>query len=379
MTQRFELLFEAGHARRGRLFTRRGVIETPVFMPVGTRATVKAMLPEQLEAMGTQIILGNTYHLHLRPGEGLIKRLGGIHRFMNWSRPILTDSGGFQVFSLAHLRKLTDEGVEFRSHLDGDVVFLTPEKSMQIQRDLGSDIVMAFDECPPYPATRDQMREAMERTRRWLDRCVTEMKSNSAAREESLDPLLFGIAQGGLFEDLRLESIEQITATDLPGYALGGFSVGEPVELMHDLLPRVAPRLPREKPRYLMGVGTPIDLIYAIDAGVDMFDCVLPTRVARNGTIYNWQGKMSIKRRQYAEDSKPLDETCSCYTCKNYSRAYLRHLFLSGEILSAILNTIHNLHFYADLMSEVRKHIEAQSWYDFKVRSLQHFSQSDRD
>ncbi|MDX9732022.1 MAG: tRNA guanosine(34) transglycosylase Tgt, partial [Bdellovibrionales bacterium] len=347
----FQVEAEVGHARAARLQTAHGAIETPVFMAVGTKATVKAMTPEELKASGCQVVLGNTYHLHIRPGEGLIKKMGGLHKFMNWHGPILTDSGGFQVFSLAGLRKLSEEGVEFRSHVDGNKHFLSPETSMQIQMDLGSDIIMAFDECLKHPSTHEEIERSMALTLRWLNRSKAAM-----TRKESL---LFGIVQGGLDLDLRLKSLDQICSVDLPGYALGGFSVGEPIELMHRLLPDVTHRMPREKPRYLMGVGTPLDLIVAIDSGVDMFDCVLPTRVARNGTIYTWNGKVGIKRLEYREDPSPLDPECDCYTCKHYSKAYLRHLILSDEILSARLNTIHNLHFFFALMRKAREAIKA--------------------
>jgi queuine tRNA-ribosyltransferase len=352
-------------ARSATLHTHHGAIETPVFMAVGTRATVKAMTPDELLQSGCQVVLGNTYHLHLRPGEKTIAKLGGLHKFMNWNKPILTDSGGFQVFSLASLRKMSEEGVEFRSHLDGTKYFLSPEKSMEIQMDLGSDIIMAFDECLKYPATREQTVESMELTYRWLLRSKAAM-----TRKESL---LFGIVQGGLDLDLRLKSLEQITSVDLPGYALGGLSVGEPIELMHELVKKVARHLPENKPRYLMGVGTPLDLILAIDSGIDMFDCVMPTRTARNGTIFTWSGRVSIKRTEYKEDPSPLDPECDCYTCKNYSKAYLRHLFLSGEILSARLNTIHNLHFYFQLMERARSSIRSGHWAAFRDDCLTRF------
>jgi queuine tRNA-ribosyltransferase len=364
-SQHFELLKQEGEARSARLKTHHGMIETPVFMAVGTRATVKAVTVEELTEAGCQILLGNTYHLHLRPGEKTIAKLGGLHQFMNWKGPILTDSGGFQVFSLSGLRKLTEEGVEFRSHLDGTKYFISPEKSMEIQMDLGSDIIMAFDECLPYPATREQAIASMELTKRWLERSKAAM-----TRRESL---LFGIVQGGLDLDLRMKSLEQITSMDLPGYALGGLSVGEPIEMMHDLVRKVAPSLPKHKPRYLMGVGTPLDLILSIDSGIDMFDCVMPTRVARNGTLFTWQGRVSIKRTEYKEDSSPLDPECECYTCRNYTKAYLRHLFLCGEILSARLNTIHNLHFYFTLMSRARDAIREGRWADYRDFCLTRF------
>ncbi|MBO9665959.1 MAG: tRNA guanosine(34) transglycosylase Tgt [Bdellovibrio sp.] len=354
-----------GNARRATLMTAHGPIQTPVFMAVGTKATVKAMTPEELKECGTQVVLGNTYHLHLRPGEKTIAKMGGLHKFMNWHGPILTDSGGFQVFSLSQLRNMSEEGVEFRSHLDGAKHFISPEKSMEIQMDLGSDIIMAFDECLQYPATDEEINKSMALTYRWLLRSKAAM-----TRKESL---LFGIVQGGLSLEHRLKSMEQICSVDLPGYALGGFSVGEPIHLMHELLPHVAPKMPANKPRYLMGVGTPTDLIIAIDSGIDMFDCVMPTRVARNGTIFTWQGKVSIKRSEYKEDPSPLDPECDCYTCVNYSKAYLRHLFLSGEILGSRLNTIHNIHFYMKLMEKAREAIAEGRWAAFRDDCLTRF------
>ena len=361
----FKVEKQVGEARAATLQTARGEIKTPVFMPVGTKATVKGMLPEELKSLGSQIILGNTYHLHLRPGEETIQRLGGLHKFMNWSGPILTDSGGFQVFSLSGLSKIQEEGVEFRSHLDGAKHFLSPEKSMQIQMALGSDIIMAFDECLKYPATTEEVRASMALTLRWLERSKKAM-----TRPESL---LFGIIQGGLDHGLRKESLEQVCGVDLPGYAIGGVSVGEPIELMHALVKDVAPLMPKNKPRYLMGVGTPLDLVLAVDAGLDMFDCVMPTRVARNGTLFTWQGRVSIKRAEYKEDPSPLDPECDCYTCTNYSKAYLRHLYLSGEMLSARLNTIHNLHFYIKLMEKIRMSIVEGTWEQFRNHCLTRF------
>lgn len=364
----FQVEGRDGHARATRLKTPHGEIQTPVFMPVGTKATVKGMLPEELKSLGAQIVLGNTYHLHLRPGEQTIEKLGGLHKFMNWSGPILTDSGGFQVFSLTGLRKLTEAGVSFRSHLDGATHFLSPETSMQIQMALGSDIIMAFDECPPYPCSREQMESSMALTIRWLERSKAAM-----TREKSM---LFGIVQGGVHLDLRMRSLEATLKFDLPGYALGGFSVGEPIHLMHELLPSVAPQMPEDRPRYLMGVGTPWDLLIAIDSGVDMFDCVMPTRVARNGTLFVSDGKLSIKRTEFKEDPSPLDPECSCYTCQNYSRAYLRHLFLAAEMISGRLHTIHNLHFYLKLMAGAREAILAGRWREFRDRHLQRWMRS---
>lgn len=367
----FKVHKKTGRARRATYMTHHGSFETPTFMAVGTKATVKAMTPEELKDCGTQVVLGNTYHLHLRPGEKLIKKLGGLHKFMNWHGPILTDSGGFQVFSLSGLRKMSEEGVEFRSHLDGAKHFLSPETSIQIQMDLGADIIMAFDECLGYPATDDQIKKSMDLTYRWLVR-----SKNAMQRPESL---LFGIVQGGLSLEHRKYSLEQVTSVDLPGYALGGFSIGEPIHLMHELLPQIAPLMPENKPRYLMGVGTPLDLIISIDSGVDMFDCVMPTRVARNGTLYTWQGKVSIKRQEYKEDPGPLDPECDCYTCENYSRAYLRHLFLSGEILGSRLNTIHNLHFYMAVMAKARKALDEGTWEAYRDDCLTRFIKTDKN
>lgn len=337
-----------GQARAGRLVTAHGEIETPAFMPVGTKATVKSMTNQELISMGANIILANTYHLHLRPGEDVIKDQGGLHGFMNWQKPILTDSGGFQIYSLSSLRKVTEEGVEFKSHLDGSIVMLSPEKSMQIQMDLGSDIIMALDECP-HQSSQKEIQDATERTHRWLKRCQSAMTKK--------DSLLFGIIQGGIEKNSRLQSLKYVTQSDLPGYALGGLSVGEPIETMHQLVREIAPCMPPEKPRYLMGVGTPTDLILMVEAGIDLFDCVIPTRVARNGTLFTSQGRISIRATKYRNDRGPLDSLCDCYTCQNHSRAYLRHLFLSGEILSMRLNTIHNLHYYLALMKKLRKNI----------------------
>jgi queuine tRNA-ribosyltransferase len=367
----FQLHKQSGEARRATLMTAHGPVQTPVFMAVGTKATVKAMTVEELKDCGTQVVLGNTYHLHLRPGEKIIKKLGGLHKFMNWDGPILTDSGGFQVFSLSGLRQMSEEGVEFRSHLDGGKYFISPEKSMEIQMDLGSDIIMAFDECLKYPATDEEVKKSMDLTYRWLKRSKEAM-----VRPESL---LFGIVQGGLKLEHRKYSLEQVTSVDLPGYALGGFSVGEPIELMHVLVKDVAPMMPKHKPRYLMGVGTPLDLILSIDAGIDMFDCVMPTRVARNGTLYTWRGKVSIKRNEYKEDPSPLDSECDCYTCANYSKAYLRHLFLSGEILGSRLNSIHNLHFYMSVMAKARQALDENRWPEYRDFCLSRFVKKDSE
>ncbi len=361
----FKVHATSGNARRGTLMTAHGPVQTPVFMAVGTKATVKALTVEDLQHCGTQVVLGNTYHLWVRPGDDLIKEMGGLHQFMRWHGPILTDSGGFQVFSLSKLRKLTEEGVEFRSHVDGAKLFLTPEKSMQVQMNLGADIIMAFDECLAHPATDEEIETSMSLTHRWLIRSKEAM-----TRKESL---LFGIIQGGLSHKHRMKSLEQICSVELPGYALGGFSVGEPIHLMHELLPQVAPHMPKDKPRYLMGVGTPLDLILSVDAGIDMFDCVMPTRVARNGTLFTWGGKVSIKRTEYRNDPSPLDPECDCYTCKNYTKAYLRHLFMSGEILGHRLHTIHNLYFYMKLMDRMRSALENGTWETFRDSCISRF------
>lgn len=346
-------------ARLGRLHTPHGVIETPIFMPVGTQATVKAMTPEELKEIGSQIILSNTYHLHMRPGHDLIERAGGLHKFMNWDKPILTDSGGFQVFSLGPLRKIKEEGVEFRSHLDGSKHFLSPEKATEIQNALGSDIIMAFDECAPYPADRQYVKNSLERTTRWLERC-------KAAHKYPEKQALFGIVQGGMYKELREQSAKEITAIDLPGYAIGGLSVGEPKDMMYEVLDYTVPLLPEDKPRYLMGVGSPDDLLEGVLRGIDMFDCVLPTRIARNGTAMTSQGKVVVRNASYAEDFTSLDPECDCYTCKNYTKAYLRHLIKCNEILGARLLTIHNLHFLLKMMENVREAIKEDRLLDYK-------------
>ena len=346
-------------ARLGRLHTPHGVIETPIFMPVGTQATVKAMTPEELKEIGSQIILSNTYHLYMRPGHDLIERAGGLHKFMNWDKPILTDSGGFQVFSLGPLRKIKEEGVEFRSHLDGSKHFLSPEKATEIQNALGSDIIMAFDECAPYPADRQYVKNSLERTTRWLERC-------KAAHKYPEKQALFGIVQGGMYKELREQSAKEITAIDLPGYAIGGLSVGEPKDMMYEVLDYTVPLLPEDKPRYLMGGGSPDDLLEGVLRGIDMFDCVLPTRIARNGTAMTSQGKVVVRNASYAEDFTSLDPECDCYTCKNYTKAYLRHLIKCNEILGARLLTIHNLHFLLKMMENVREAIKEDRLLDYK-------------
>jgi queuine tRNA-ribosyltransferase len=349
----FKLLNTDGNARRGQLTVNHGVIETPIFMPVGTYGSVKAMSPLELKEIDAQIILGNTFHLWLRPGNDIVAKFGGLHDFMGWDKPILTDSGGFQVFSLGEMRKITEEGVHFNSPINGDKLFLSPEVSMQIQRVLNSDIVMQFDECTPYEidgraATADEAAKSMRMSLRWAKRSIDEFN-----REENPNAL-FGIVQGGMFEHLRDESLAGLEDINFHGVAIGGLSVGEPKEDMMRVLEHVGPRLPANKPHYLMGVGTPEDLVAGVSNGIDMFDCVMPTRNARNGWLFTRFGDIKIKNARYKDDKKPLDETCDCYACRNFSRAYLHHLHRTGEILGARLNTIHNLHYYLDLMKQMR-------------------------
>ncbi|SDN46333.1 tRNA guanosine(34) transglycosylase Tgt [Alkalicoccus daliensis] len=346
-------------ARLGIVHTPHGSFETPIFMPVGTLATVKTMSPDDLVEMNAQIILSNTYHLWLRPGEDIIEEAGGLHKFMNWDRPILTDSGGFQVFSLSDLRNITEEGVHFRNHLSGEKLFLTPEKSMQIQNSLGPDIMMAFDECPPYPAEHKYMKDSVERTSRWAERCLE-------AHKRPGDQGLFGIIQGGEHPDLRRQSAEDLVSLDFPGYAIGGLSVGEPKDVMNRVLEETTPFMPDNKPRYLMGVGSADSLIDGAIRGVDMFDCVLPTRIARNGTLMTSSGRLVVRNAKFARDFRPLDENCNCKVCKNYSRAYLRHLIKSNETLGLILCSYHNLHFLITLMDKVRQAIREDRLLDFR-------------
>lgn len=353
MSFRFEVLNKdpGSAARLGRIQTPHGTIETPVFMPVGTQATVKTLTPEELREVGAEIILSNTYHLYLRPGYELVAEAGGLHAFMNWNRPVLTDSGGFQVFSLAPLRKITEEGVKFRSHIDGSEHFLGPERATQIQNALGADIIMAFDECPPYPVELDYAKRSLERTTRWAARCKE--------AHGRLDQALFGIVQGSVFPELREQSAREITDLDFPGYAIGGLSVGEPKPIMYSILDVTVPLLPGGKPRYLMGVGSPDDLVEGVRRGIDMFDCVLPTRIARHGTVFIPGGKLVVRNAKYARDFAPIDETCDCYTCRNYTRAYIRHLLKAGELLGLRLCTIHNVRFLVRMMQEMRKAINA--------------------
>lgn len=343
--------------RRGEISFPRGTIQTPAFMPVGTYGTVKAMTPEELKELGAEIILGNTFHLMLRPGTEIIQKHGDLHDFMHWDKPILTDSGGFQVFSLAKLRKITEEGVSFNSPTDGAKVMLTPEKSMQVQRELGSDIVMIFDECTPYPATEQQARESMELSLRWAERSKQAHQGNPSA--------LFAIVQGGMYEPLRERSAKELVQIGFDGYAIGGLSVGEPKEERNKVLEVTTPLLPEDHPRYLMGVGTPEDIVESVKRGIDMFDCVMPTRNARTGFLYTSTGIIKIRNSKYKDDTRPVDENCSCYTCRNYSRSYLRHLDKCREILSSRLNTIHNLHYYQQLMQDIRSAIEEDRFDDY--------------
>lgn len=357
INMQFKLLNTDKGARRGQLVFERGVVETPAFMPVGTYGTVKGMTPEELDESGAHICLGNTFHLMLRPGTGIIKQHGDLHDFMNWQKPILTDSGGFQVFSLGDLRKITEEGVTFRSPINGEKILLTPEKSMQVQRDLGSDIVMIFDECTPFPATEQEARLSMELSLRWAQRSKDEHADSSSA--------LFGIIQGGMYESLRDVSLAGLLEIDFDGYAIGGLSVGEPKDDMIRIIDHTADKIPADKPRYLMGVGRPEDIVEAVRRGIDMFDCVMPTRNARNGHLFVTEGVIKIRNAAHKTDTRPLDENCDCYTCKNYSRAYLHHLDKCNEILGARLNTIHNLRYYQKVMQGLRDAIESNTLDDF--------------
>ncbi|MDR0469297.1 MAG: tRNA guanosine(34) transglycosylase Tgt [Peptococcaceae bacterium] len=353
-------------ARRGRLETPHGAIETPVFMPVGTQATVKAMTPAMLEEVDAEIILSNTYHLYLRPGAGLIADHGGLHSFMHWDKPILTDSGGFQVFSLGDLRKIREEGVEFRSHIDGSIHLFTPENVMGVEEKLGADIAMAFDECIPYPSDYAYAKDAAERNTRWAARCKA-----AHSRE---DQSLFGIVQGGMYKELRTRSANDLMEMDFPGYGIGGLSVGEEKPLMYEILEHTTPLLPKNKPRYLMGVGSPDCLVEGVLRGVDMFDCVLPTRIARNGTMFTSEGRLVIRNAKYKDDRRPLDEKCDCYACRHFSRAYIRHLFVAGEILGAMLATIHNLRYLISLMAELRLAIEGGRLREAARRLLNNYA-----
>lgn len=364
----YELIKQCPHtgARAGRIHTPHGSFDTPIFMPVGTQASVKTLAPEELKEMGAGIILSNNYHLFLRPSSKLVKEAGGLHKFMNWDRAILTDSGGFQVFSLGDLRKISEEGVTFRSHIDGSKKFLSPEIATQSQMDLGADIIMAFDECVPYPADFKYTRESMELTLRWAQRCKDTMTNPNQG--------LFGIVQGGMYKDLRIECANRLVDMDFPGYAVGGLSVGEPKELMYEMLDITLEHLPQNKARYLMGVGTPDCLVEGVMRGIDMFDCVYPTRVARNGTAMTWNGRLVIKNAQYEHDFHPIDEHCNCYTCRNYSRAYIRHLVRVNEIFGLRLLTIHNLHFLIDFMRQMRQSIIEDRFPEFYRKFTANFS-----
>ncbi|TFE30723.1 tRNA guanosine(34) transglycosylase Tgt [Cohnella luojiensis] len=374
MAVKYELLKTCAQtgARLGRLHTPHGVIDTPTFMPVGTQASVKGMSPEELKSLNAQIILSNTYHLFLRPGHELVKEAGGLHKFMNWDRPILTDSGGFQVFSLSEMRKITEQGVEFRSHINGDKLSLTPESATQVQNALGADIIMAFDECPPYPAEYEYVKQSTERTSRWAERCLQ-------AHGRPHDQALFGIVQGGMHKDLRKQSALDLTSLDFPGYAMGGLSVGEPKHLMYEMLEETIHLLPSDKPRYLMGVGSPDALLDGSIRGVDMFDCVLPTRIARNGTLMTSQGRMVVRNAKYTSDFGPLDPECTCYACRNYSRAYIRHLIKADEMFGLRLTTIHNLHFLVNLMAQVRDAIREDRLGTFRDQFFEKYGMAHND
>ena len=370
----FSLTHTDGAARRGVLQTAHGVIETPVFMPVGTQGAVKALTSQQLEEIGASIILGNTYHLMLRPGDELIRRRGGLHKFIGWNKPILTDSGGFQVFSLAERRKIDENGVVFRSHLDGSAHLLTPERAVEIQANLGSDIAMVLDECPALPSTPDVIDKSLELTARWAARC---REKHIDTRKNGPDPfpqLQFGIVQGGSFPELRAKSAELTVSIGFDGYAIGGLSVGEPNETMYKIVEATTPLLPADQSRYLMGVGTPIDLVECVARGIDMFDCVMPTRNARNGQLFTSEGPLNIKNAQFSEDDGPVDPACGCYTCRNFSRAYLSHLFRAGEMTGATLNTLHNLSFYLDTMLRIREAIAFGRFEDFRQSFHQTFA-----
>lgn len=357
----YEVFKKDGKARLGKIKTPHGEIETPVFMPVGTQATVKTMTPEELLKIGSEIILGNTYHLYLRPGDDLVAEFGGLHKFMNWDKPILTDSGGFQVFSLGHMRKIKEEGVYFSSHIDGSKHFISPEKSIEIQNNLGSDIVMLFDECPPGQSSKEYLIPSIERTTRWAKRCID-------AHKRPDEQGLFAIVQGGIYEELRDKSFQELYEMDesFSGYAIGGLAVGEETEDMYRVLDYITPKLPEQKPRYLMGVGEPLDMLEAIGSGIDMMDCVQPTRIARHGTVFTKYGRLVVKNAKYAHDKRPLDEGCDCYVCKNYTRGYIRHLFKAQEMLGARLTSYHNLYFLIKMMKDARKAIGEERFYEFK-------------
>ena len=377
----YRLICRDGNAKRGEFVTVHGTVQTPLFMNVGTAAAIKgAVSTMDLQEIGTQVQLSNTYHLHVRPGDKVVKQLGGLHRFMNWDKPILTDSGGFQVFSLAGLRKIKEEGVYFNSHVDGRKIFMGPEESMQIQSNLASTIAMAFDECPPHPATREYMENSVARTTRWLERCKREMDRLNSL-EDTINPkqMLFGINQGGTFEDIRIEHAKRISELDLDGYALGGLAVGESHEEMYRILEETVPYLPLGKPTYLMGVGTPENILEAVERGVDFFDCVYPARNGRHGNAYTDYGKMTLLNARYELDDRPLDAACGCPTCKNYSRAYIRHLLKAKEMLGMRLLVTHNLYFYNKMMEEIREAIEQKRFSEYKKQKLEGFLQGEQD
>lgn len=369
---KYTLLKKDGKARRGRFETVHGTIETPVFMNVGTQAAIKGAVDTQdLKEINCQVQLSNTYHLHVRPGDDLVHDMGGLHAFMNWDRPILTDSGGFQVFSLAQMRKIREEGVTFKSHVDGRTIFMGPEESMTIQSNLASTIAMAFDECVENPAPREYVKDSVDRTTRWLKRCMAKLDELNASPDTiNPDQLLFGINQGGVYEDLRVEHAKEIAALDLPGYAIGGLAVGESHDEMYRILDAVVPHLPEDKPIYLMGVGTPENILEAVDRGVDFFDCVLPARNGRHGHVFTARGKINLANKQFERDSQPIDPGCGCPACQHYSRAYIRHLFKAKEMLAMRLCVLHNLWFYNDLMAQIREHIEAGDFQAFKAEKL---------
>lgn len=374
---KFQVLQTEGHARRGRLTTPHGEIETPVFMPVGTVGTVKALTQQQLEELDARIILANTYHLYLRPGDALIRDLGGLHQFIAWPRALLTDSGGFQVFSMSDLREINEEGVRFRSHLDGSTHFFTPERSIEVQMNLGADILMCFDECTSFPTTHEHARQSMLMTVRWAERCLHFFTAEQQRRQLE-SQILFGIVQGNVYPDLREECVDRLLAQDFPGYAIGGLSVGEAKSQMFEILEMTAPLLPPDRPRYLMGVGTPEDLIEGVRRGIDMFDCVLPTRHARNGRLFTHDGHMVLKNEIHKRSEKPIDDQCGCFVCRSYSRAYLRHLYLQNEVLSAVLNTYHNVYFYLDTMQRIRHSIASSCFEEFAVQFLSQWRQPGR-
>jgi len=371
----YKLLKKDGNAKRGELHTVHGVVQTPVFMNVGTAAAIKgAVSTDDLRGIKTQVELSNTYHLHVRPGDTVVKKMGGLHKFMNWDKPILTDSGGFQVFSLAGLRKIKEEGVYFNSHVDGRKIFMGPEESMQIQSNLASTIAMAFDECPPHPATREYMQASVDRTTRWLERCKKEMaRLNGLPDTINKNQMLFGINQGGTFADIRVEHAKRISEFDLDGYALGGLAVGESHEEMYDTIEATVEYLPKDKPTYLMGVGTPANILEAVDRGVDFFDCVYPSRNGRHGHVYTNKGKLNLFNAKYELDDKPVEEGCNCPACRSYSRAYIRHLLKAGEMLGMRLCVLHNLYFYNTMMEEIREAIDNNSYQSYKKAKLEGF------